>query len=98
MTVYNRTAASLTDLLQGWGTPMKTLTVDDRLYSAIEAEADKSGRPVGDLITEAIEAWLVDSQLDGTERAEIEAARVEAAEKGGVEFEGFFDDLLRDTT
>ena len=88
----------MTDLLQGWGTPMKTLTVDDRLYSAIEAEADKSGRLVGDLITEAIEAWLVDSQLDDTERAEIEAARVEAAEKGGVEFEEFFDDLLRDTT
>lgn len=76
---------------------MKTLTVDDRLYSAMEAEADKSGRPVRDLVTEAIEVWLADSQMDEAERAEIEVARIEAAEKGGVEFEEFFDELLGDS-
>jgi negative regulator of replication initiation len=76
---------------------MKTLTVDDTLYSAIEAEAAKCGRPVNDLIAEAIEAWLSETEMDDEERSEIATARIEAAEQGGVEFEEFFDDLLGDT-
>lgn len=73
---------------------MKTLTLNDNLYSALEDEADRTGRPVNDLLTEAIEAWLADVALDEAERTEIEAARLEAAEKGGVEFESFFQEHL----
>ena len=73
---------------------MKTMTVDDSLYSALEAEADRSGRRVNDLLTEAIEAWLADSAMDEAEHAEIKSSRSEAAEQGGVEFEKFFDELL----
>ena len=75
---------------------MKTLTVDDTLYSAMEAESAKCGRPVHDLVNEAIETWLAESEMDLAERAEIKAARVEAAEEGGVELDQFFGDLLRD--
>lgn len=71
------------------------MTLNDNLYSALEEEADRSGRTVNDLVTEAIEAWLADLDLDEGERAEIELARSEAAEQGGVEFEAFFDDLLQ---
>ena len=75
---------------------MKTLTVDDTLYSAMEAEAAKCGRPVHDLINEAIEVWLAELEMDQAERSEIEASRVEAAEEGGVDLEQFFDNLLQD--
>lgn len=73
---------------------MKTMSVDDALYSALEAASGRSGRPVQDLVNEAIESWLAEAAMDEAERAVIEAARVEAAEQGGVEFESFFDDLL----
>ena len=74
---------------------MKTMTLNDSLYSVLEEEACRSGRTVNDLVTEAIESWLADFEVDEEERAEIELARSEAAEQGGVEFEEFFDDLLR---
>ena len=69
---------------------MKTLTVTDSLYLALEEAANRSGRPVSDLLSEAIEAWLVDDEMNDAERREIEEARTEVAEQGGVEFEAFF--------
>ena len=69
---------------------MKTLTVTDSLYLALEEAANRSGRPVSDLLSEAIEAWLVDDEMDDAERREIEEARTEVAEQSGVEFEAFF--------
>ncbi len=69
---------------------MKTMTVDDGMYGALEAAADRDGRPVQELVNEAIASWLADED----DRAAIEQARVDAAEQGGVEFEPFFDDLL----
>ncbi len=74
---------------------MKTMTMNDGLYSALEEEARRTGRTVNDLVIEAIESWLADSELDEAERSKIEAARVEAAKEGGVEFEEFFDELLQ---
>ena len=44
---------------------------------------------------EAIVSWLADAALDDADHAEIEHARVEAVERGGVEFEAFFDDLAK---
>lgn len=73
---------------------MKTLTVSDELYSALEEAANRSGQTVSDLVLEAIQIWLDDVAADEADREEIEAARSEAAEQGGVEFEAFFADLL----
>ena len=72
---------------------MKITIVDDDLYSDLEAAADRSGRSVQELVHEAIVSWLGDAAMDYTEYAEIEQARVEAAEQGGVEFEAFFNNL-----
>ena len=73
---------------------MKTMTVDDGLYGALEAAADRNGRSVQELANEAIASWLADAATDLADRAAIEQARAEAAEQGGVEFEVFFNDLL----
>ena len=72
----------------------RTMTVSEDLYSALEEEAARSSRTISDLVTEAIETWLADCDLDEAEHAEIESARAEAAEQGGVEFEKFFGELL----
>ena len=73
---------------------MKTMSVDDSLYSALEATSGRSGRPVQELVNEAIVSWLAEAAMDDAEHAAIEDVRVETAEQGGVEFESFFDDLL----
>jgi len=73
---------------------MRTMSVDDGLYGALEAAANRDGRSVQELLAEAIESWLADAAQDHADYAEIERARAEAAESGGVEFEAFFDELL----
>lgn len=75
---------------------MKTMTVDDGLYGALKAAADREGRPVQDLVKEALVLWLADTAMDDADHGAIEKARAEAAELGGAEFEAFFDDLLGD--
>ena len=67
---------------------MKTLTLDDKLYTALEEEAIKVGRPVGELLTEAVEQWLLDAELDESELGEIESADREWREKGGLRVAG----------
>ena len=73
---------------------MKTMSLDDSLYSALEAASGRSGRSVQELVNEAIVSWLVDAAMDDAEYSSIEDARAEAVEQGGVEFESFFDELL----
>ena len=73
---------------------MKTLNVTDSLYSSLEEVADRSGRPIQDLVSEAIETWLAEADMDDAERHEIETARAEAADMGGAEFEPFFAEIL----
>ena len=75
---------------------MTTMSVDDGLYGALEAAADRDGRPVQELVNEAIRSWLADAATDDADHVAIEHARAEAAEQGGVEFEAFFDRILRD--
>lgn len=75
---------------------MKTMTVEDSLYGALEAAADRDGRSVGELLNEAIESWLADAALDDADHSAIARSRAEADEQGGVEFEAFFDGLLGD--
>lgn len=74
---------------------MKTLTLDDRLYTALEEESAKAGRPISELLTEAVEQWLLDAELDETERGEIQAADREWRESGGVEASEFFASVAR---
>ena len=73
---------------------MKTLTVADEMYSVLEEVENRSGQTVSDLVFEAIQVWLDDIAADEADRDKIEAARAESVEKGGVEFEAFFVDLL----
>ena len=75
---------------------MKTMTVDDGLYGALEMAAARNGRPVQELVSEAIVSWLADAAMDDSERVAIEQARAEAVEQGGVEFEAFFNRLAED--
>ena len=73
---------------------MKTMTVEDTLYGALEAAADRNGRSVQELLNEAIESWLADAAMDDADHSVIARSRAEAAEQGGVESEAFFDGLL----
>ena len=75
---------------------MKTLMLDDKLYMALEEEAVKVGRPVGELITEAVEQWLLDAELDEAELSKIEAADRDWRENGGVEANEFFASVRRE--
>ena len=77
---------------------MKTMTVDDGLYGALETAGDRAGRPVQELVNEAITSWPADAAADEADRGAIEQARAEAAEQGGAEFEAFFEELLGTTT
>ena len=75
---------------------MKTLMLDDKLYVALEEEAAKTGRPVSELLAEAVEQWLLDAELDEAELGKIEAANREWHENGGVEATEFFDSVRRE--
>lgn len=75
---------------------MKTLTLDDKLYLALEEEAVKIGRPIRELLAEAIEHWLLDAELDEAEGGEIKAADREWRENGGVEASEFFGSIRRE--
>ena len=77
---------------------MKTMSVDDGLFGAFEAVADRDGRSVQELVNEALVSWLADAAMDDADRAAIEQAQAEAAEQGGIELEAFFDELLGDRT
>jgi len=46
-------------------------------------------------VTEAIVSWLADARMDEADHEAIEAARSEAAERGGAEFEASFDGYNR---
>ena len=75
---------------------MKTLTLNDELYSALQERSEETGRPIGELVSEAIESWLFDDELDEAELAEIEAAEREYKEKGGMEAGEFFRSLRKE--
>ena len=75
---------------------MKTLMLDDKLYMALEEEAVKVGRPVTELLTEAVEQWLLDAELDEAELSEIKAADREWRENGGMEANEFFASVRRE--
>ncbi len=73
---------------------MTSTTVHDDLYGALEAAASRDGRSVQELVNEAVESWLADAAADGHDHDELQRARAEFAQQGGVEFEAFFSELL----
>ena len=75
---------------------MKTLTLNDKLYSALQERSEETERPIGELVSEAIQSWLSDEELDEAELAEIEAAEREYQEKGGMEAGAFFRSLRKE--
>ena len=75
---------------------MKTLALNDQLYSALEEHSEETGRPINDLAAEAIQSWLSDEELDESELAQIEAAEREYQEKGGMEVAAFFRSLRKE--
>ena len=75
---------------------MKTITItlkDDDLCAAIESEANDIGITEDDMIIQALQFWLAETELDCEEQRELEAARREYEEVGGVEAREFFDSL-----
>ncbi len=66
---------------------------DESLYQAVEAEAARTKRTPQDIVTEALEQWLAEIEMDERERAQIEEARKEWSKKGGVEAPEFFAKL-----
>ena len=71
---------------------MKKMTVvfdDDALYTTVKVEAARRNQPVKKLISQALREWL-EAQEDAELLSEIEAARAEWQEKGGVEASEFF--------
>ncbi len=52
---------------------MKTLTIDDKLYSYLQERSEETGRPVNDLATDAIKLWLL-----GLKRSKAELSKVVA--------------------
>ena len=75
---------------------MKTLALNEDLYSALEEHSEETGRPISDIAAEAIESWLFDDELDEAELAQIEAAEREYQEKGGMEAGAFFRSLRKE--
>ena len=75
---------------------MKTITItlkDDDLCAAIESEAKDIGITEEDMIIQALQFWLVETELDCEEQRELEAVWREYEEVGGVEAREFFDSL-----
>ena len=68
---------------------MKKVTVvfeDDELYTAVKVQAARQNRPVKELVTEALEAWL-EAQEDVEDTILAQKALAEYREKGGIPWE-----------
>lgn len=66
---------------------------DDSLYRAVRVRAAQSGRPIRDLVEEALEMWLT-AQEDAEDIAAAKEALAEYDEVGGVDAEEFFQQMV----
>lgn len=66
---------------------------DDALYRAIRVRAAQSGRPIRDLVEEALEMWLT-AQEDAEDVAAAKQALAEYDEVGGIDAEDFFQQMV----
>jgi len=65
---------------------------DDALYTTVKVEAARRNQPVKKLVSQALREWL-EAQEDAELLPEIERARAEWQEKGGIEASEFFAKL-----
>ena len=75
---------------------MKTVTLtlkDEELVSAIESETKEIGVSEEGMIIQALQFWLLESELDCEEKSRLDAARAEMERDCGVEAREFFDSL-----
>ena len=55
---------------------MRTLTIDDKLYSYLQERSEETGRPIDELATDAIKLWLL-----GLKTSKAELSKVVPAER-----------------
>lgn len=71
-----------------------TITIEDEaLFEAMKEEAEFTGCTVEDIVIRALQFWKVETELDEEERRELEEARREWQENGGMDAKEFFDSL-----
>ena len=63
---------------------------DDALFTAVETEAANSGRSLHEIVIEALRQWLADAEADEQKRDQIDDARTEWQERGGINAREFF--------
>ena len=68
---------------------------DDELYRRVKLHAVASGRPIRDIVEEALAAWL-EAAEDAEDAAASETALEEHAAAGGVDADAFFTRLVAD--
>lgn len=74
-----------------------TITIDDEaLFKAMQDEAEFTGCSVEDIVIRALQFWKVETELDEEELRELEEARKEWQENGGMDAREFFDSLRKE--
>ncbi len=66
---------------------------DAELYRAIQVRAAQSGRPIRDIVQEALADWL-QAQEDAEDVSASREALLEYDEAGGIEADGYFQRLV----
>ena len=74
-----------------------TITIEDEaLLKAMKEEAEFTGCTIEDIVIRALQFWKVETELDEEERRELEEARRDYQENGGMDAKEFFDSLRKE--
>ena len=71
---------------------MTVIFEDEALYTALKVEAARTGRHAKDIIAEAVAEWL-EAREDEELQADLEEARNEWEQEGGMAASEFFSEL-----
>jgi plasmid stability protein len=66
---------------------------DDELYQAIRVRAVHAGRPIRDIVEEALGQWL-ETQEDAEDAAASDEALAEYAQAGAIDADTYFERLV----
>ena len=66
---------------------------NDELYRAVRVRAAQTGRPIRDIVEEALEMWLT-AQEDAEDVRESVQALAEYEKVGGIDAEEYFRDMV----
>ena len=73
------------------------ITIEDELlFEAMKEEAEFTGCTVEDIVIRALQFWKVETELDAEEQRELEEARRDWQENGGMDAKEFFDSLRKE--